>query len=259
MNLSTVTLTAGTDAVTLGQLLYPDGHATGFTLDNAAVSPAGRLVSRTDLPLVQGAAVTPGRLGARELSFSGTIVAATVADAQELAQDLIRVTRDRGIDPVIVTFDNGLDTVRVSGVLEGAVSIESAGGPFLTYSFTLLAGDPVSYSTTVTTVTAAGSATAANSGTATVFPTLTVSWSGGTTVDVAQSGGRRLRFVGLPSSGSMVVECQPGYESAGGYLDKLDAQSRFLEIPPGGTTFVVTAPAGGSASAVITYRAGWVL
>lgn len=269
MNVSTVTIvTPSATEIVLGTLTYPSGHGYGYTLDEAQLSPAPRDLTALNLPLVPGGLVTPGELSYREISLSGMVVADTAAAVRVLYGQLVAATSIDGAGLLRVRYHNGTEDVEAYGVLSGSVEGSAAGGPYMNYSLTILCGDPVSYSMVPSIVVAAsgaGAVTLPNAGSASVYPTLTITGSA-TSVTVASSNGQTLvlGWAGhyLPGSGTTIVVCKPGEEvvtvSGGVNYSVLAVGSALqMRIPPGGVSFTVTA-SGGTASVSCAYREGYL-
>lgn len=264
MNLTQVTLLRGAKTVTLGVLT--DGE--GFTLERSTLNPGSRVLDRSELPLVNGQTVTPGRLSGRVVELSGTIVADTRQDAHALYEDLVACVGDAGATPVTVRYTPRSTTVELDGYLDGAVTVEPAGGPWLTYTLTLVCPDPVAKSQTTQTATVgtfASPATVTNAGDATVWPVVTVTIDGTvTSLRVGnQDTGDYVELDALPAGDELVIETAPGRESVlldgVPVMDALTSASRFFGLRAGTNEVYRTKLAGsGSITASVDWRDGWV-
>ena len=261
MNLKTVRLTGPTgEAITLGVL---DAGA-GYTLDSTRFNAAERVQFSSALPLVPGGVVAPGRLSFRSVRISGLLVAPTDIEVAGLARDLTFLLRDAGTDPVLITYTPELDELELSGFLTGTVRFEPVqGGPWMSYDFEIecpnpvALGDPQEEDITEELV---------NRGTAPTWPTIRATLSG--TVTSLRIGsnttGDFVQLDGLSAVSEVLVVAQPGFETveldgvAG--LDKLTFTSTFFPLLPGANDLYVTVLAGGgSATATVEWRDGYLL
>lgn len=258
----TISLSApGASTVTLG--LVDEATGTGFTLEKSTIYTPPRALATSDLPLVAGGLVVPGRYGTRRIDVSGTIVAPSPESASGLYRALVDVLRDRGNTPVTLTYaPEGFDR-ELEGFLDGEVEGSAAGGPYIAFRFRLVCPDPLAYGPTVNTGVAGASVT--NAGNAEVYPTTVVALSG--TVSSLRLGNTTtssyLQLDGLPAGSTVTVEHRPGFESVEldgvPVLDKLNVASVFWPLVPGANDVYVTVlSGGGSASASLAWRDGWV-
>jgi hypothetical protein len=264
MNVATVRLTAAVgDTVTLGELDYATGR--GFTLDRTVLNAARRVVFASNLPLVTGGVVAPGRLQTRLVRFEGLVVAPTDRQAHELARELVTVLRDRGTDPVAIAYTPEVDELELTGHLTGAVEFEpEERGPWLRYMFEMECADPIakgeqqqqSIDTPIT-----------NAGNADVWPDLTITLSG--TVTSVRIGstttGDFIQLNGLAGTETLIeITSAPGFEQVkvdgAPAMDKLTTATVFFPLTPGENNLYVTALAGGgSATAEAEWRDGYLL
>lgn len=262
MNLKTVRLIGPTgETLTLGVL---DAPGVGFTLEQTRFNAAERAQFASNLPLVSGGIVAPGRLSFRSLRISGLLVAPTDLEVAGLARQLTFLLRDAGTDPVLVQYTPELDELELAGFLTGTVRFDPVErGPWMRYDFELECPDPV----------ALGEAqeediteTLTNAGTAPTWPTITVALSG--TVTSLRVGstttGDFVQLDGLTSPDEVVIRSRPGFEAVEvdgvAALDTLNFASTFFPLLPGGNDLFVTVLAGGgNATAQVEWRDGYLL
>ena len=267
MNLRTVTLTVpNSTPVVLGAVDYSTSE--GFTLERSAIYTPPRRLGTSDLPLVQGGVVVPGRYELRTVELAGTIVAPTAAAAHVLYRALVETVRDRGNTATTITFDPEGDGDReLEGFLDGEVEASPAGGPYLAYRLRLVCPDPVAYATTINTETAGNAPGTAmtNAGNALVYPTITATLSG--TVTSLRVGsttaGAYVQLDDLAAGTTLVIETAPGFETVtldgSPILNKVAVASRFWGIEPGVNELYRTVLlGGGSATVSVSWRDGWV-
>jgi hypothetical protein len=268
MNLRQITLVPpGAPSITLGSVTYTGGAPVGYTLEDLRLDPADRTLSVVPLPLVAGGLVAPGRLSFRVIEAEGMIVGANAAAVRTLRRTLVAALADRDASPVTVRWDPGVGVVETYGFLDGAVEVTATGSHFVRYSFRLVCPDPVAYSTTVATTPLAAfpGTVVQNSGSAEVWPELTISTSGTvTSLRVGNSSTQRyLQLDNLTGTGAITVVTAPGYETVvrGGVplLQTVNIASKFFGLAPGANALYVTVlSGGGSASGSAVWRAGWV-
>lgn len=270
MSTQTVTLTDYTGrTVTLGSVTYTGGHAHGYTLDSADLSPAPRAPRQQALPLVGGGVVTPGRPGIRVVELAGTIVGRTATEANQLQAALAAIVADQG--------DSGFTSIRytpdatlleLSGTLDGTARFEAQKGANLVrYSLRFVCPDPLAYSTTTRSVTAAGSpgTTFTVLGDANVWPTLTAVVASGTVTAITignSATGLSVQLTGLSltTGKTITITTRPGYEAitvdgANG-MSKRGTNSRWIYFRPGTNGFYATVT-GGTATVTAAFRDGW--
>ena len=261
MNLKTVRLTgpAG-EVITLGVL----DSGAGYTLDSTRLDAAERSQFAAALPLVPGGVVAPGRLSFRSVRISGLLVAPTDIEVAGLARQLTFLLRDAGTDPVLINYTPELDELELSGFLRGAVRFEPVqGGPWMSYDFEIECPDPVALGDPQEEDI---EAELVNRGTAPTWPTIRAVLSG--TVTSLRIGsnttGDFIQLDGLSAASEVVVTSRPGFETVEvdgvAALDKLTFTSTFFPLLPGGNDLYVTVLAGGgSATATVEWRDGFLL
>jgi hypothetical protein len=262
VNLKTVRLVGPSgETLTLGVL---DDPGLGFTLERTGFDAAERAQFSSNLPLVAGGVVAPGRQSFRSLRISGLLVAPTDLEAAGLARQLVFLLRDAGTDPVSVFYTPELDELELSGFLTGAVRFEPVErGPWLRYEFELECPDPVALGDSQEDDI---DETLTNAGTAPTWPTITVTLSG--TVTSLRVGsnttGDYVQLDGLTSPDEVVIVSRPGFETVEvdgvAALDTLTVASTFFPLLPGDNDLYVTVLAGGgSATAQAEWRDGFLL
>ena len=270
MILSNITFTAPTgDTITLGELATSGGDRYGYTLGEFSINPAPIPTYSANLPLIAGGVVVPANRSIRLIEVSGTIVARTPSEANALRREFVGVVREFLGNSVIVSFTVEDIEKEITATVEGDVTFTPAGGFNLDYTARLVAGDPVAYSTTMSTGAASAmpGTSLSNIGDADVWPTLFVVVSG--SVDAIRFGNGTIgKFLELASLGAtsgdeLTIVTQPGYESIElngiSIINKLTVNSRFWPLGPGNNSVyhIVTAGAG-SVSTSLTWRDGWV-
>jgi hypothetical protein len=261
VNLKTVRLTGPSgEVITLGVL----EAGAGYTLDSTQFDAAERAQFAAPLPLVAGGVVAPGRLSFRSVRISGLLVASTDIEVAGLARQLTFLLRDAGTDSVLIHYTPELDEQELSGFLRGAVRFEPVqGGPWMSYDFEIECPDPVALGDsqeediTVELV---------NRGTAPTWPTIRVVLSG--TVTQLRVGsnttGDFVQLDALSGVSEVLITTRPGFETveldglAG--LDTINFASTFFPLLPGANDLYVTVLAGGgSATATVEWRDGYLL
>lgn len=264
MNFKTVTLTAPTsETVTLGN--FDKATLSGYTLTGSSIQAAERQVFSSNLPLVAGGIVAPGRVSVRRVELSGLVIAPTDEAAYLLARALYEVVRDRGVDPVVISYNpDGVAAVELEGFLTGEMTVEPfQGGPWLSYTMTLECPDPIAKGEPQSDVI---TSPITNAGNANTWPTVVVALSG-TVTSVRIGSTTTAEFVQLDglagTETEVVVSTRPGFETVEvdgvAALDKLTLDSTFFPLVPGDNDLYVTVLAGGgSATATVDWRDGWV-
>lgn len=263
MNLKNVRLTASDGSfVTLGDVDVTTG--TGYTLSRTEMNAGGRQVFVSNLPLVAGGIVAPGRQRTRTVRLEGLVMAGTDQAVQALARLLVAVTADRGTDPVTITYMPEQQELTLEGQLTGSVELEPfERGPYMRYSLELECANPVAQAD----VQSQSAATAVvNGGDAAVPPVIQVTLSG--TVTSLRVGsnttGEYVQLDGLSSATTVDIDFRPGFElvevDGVAALNLLNLASTFFLLLPGENDLYVTVLAGGgSASAVVEWRDGFLL
>jgi hypothetical protein len=248
--------------ITLGSVTYTNGAPAGFTLEELSLNAAPRTVYKSDLPLISGGLVAPGRATYRTVVAAGMIVGADANAVQVLRASLISACADRGLEPVAVRWVSDGVERELKGFLDGSVEITSTGSHFLSYSFTLICPDPVAQSTTVSNGVLGTSVS--NSGSSEVWPTFSVEFAGTvTSVRVGNSTtGEYLQLDDLPAGVDLEIVTSPGFEAITldgvSILNCLAVTSRFPSLQPGANDVYVTVlSGGGSAAGTLTWHAGW--
>lgn len=265
MNLRTVTLTSpDLQQVVLGQVDLSTGK--GLTLTESDFTPAPRVASRFNLPLIAGGVVAPGRIGTRTVKLSGLAVGDTPEDAHEMWRELVEVVRDRGsLSPVKIVYQPEDVQLELEGYLVGSVTGQVyQNANYIEYSLELECADPVAKGDEQTDDIANP---IVNAGNADVWPTITVTLSGTvTSLRVGSTSvGSYVQLDGLLGTETTVlIVSQPGFEMVEAdslpALDKLTLASQFFPILPGSNDLYVTVLAGGgSATGTVDWRDGFLL
>lgn len=263
MNLRQITLIPPIgNPVTLGTVTYTNGAAAGFTLEDLNLDAAPRTLHTSDLPLIAGGLVAPGRQTYRTVVASGMVVGVDATAVQVLRAALISVCADRGLEPVTVRWTSDGVQRELRGFLDGTVEFTSTGSHFLNYSLTLICPDPTAQATTMST--GALGATVTNTGSAEAWPTIQIALSGTvTSLRVGNSTtGEYVQLDDLTAGTDIEIVTAPGYETVTldgvSVLHRLTVTSRFPSIQPGANTMYATVLAGGgSASGTVSWRTGW--
>ena len=261
MNLKTVRLTGPLgEVITLGVI---EG-GSGYTLDSTEFNAAERSQFSSSLPLVAGGVVAPGRLSFRTVRISGLLIASTDLEVAGLARQLTFLLRDAGTDPVLINYTPELDELELSGFLRGAVQFSPVqGGPWMSYDLEIecpdpiALGDPQEEDITEELV---------NRGSAPTWPTIRVTLSGTVTQLKVGSNttGDFIQLDALSAVTEVLITTRPGFETvlldglAG--LDTINFASTFFPLLPGANDLYVTVLAGGgSATATVEWRDGYLL
>lgn len=269
MNVQTVTLTNAVGAsVTLGAVSYTSGHAVGYTLTKADLSPAPRAPRQQALPLVGGGVVTPGRPGIRVVTLEGQVLARTRTEANELRAALAAVVADQGdAGYVTIGYTPQATALTLTGTLDGTAEFDTGRGTTVGYRLRFVCPDPLAYSATVRTVTAAGSPGTSFTvlGDASSWPIITATVASGTVTAITignSTTGLSVQLTGLSltTGKAITIVTRPGYEQvtvdgANG-MGKRAANSRWVSFVPGVNKFYATVT-GGTATVTATWQDGW--
>lgn len=263
MNFKKVTLTAPNGQfVELGE--YNSASRSGFTLERSSIQPAPRIVFSDNLPLVPGGIVAPGKLAGRTVELSGTVVGNDDSETYNLARDLVAVTRDRGFNPVVISYEAGGIDLELEGFLSGSVEIVPVErSPWFTYFLTLECADPVAKGEQEEETIPGNVVTG---GTTEVFPSILLEFTGEvTSVRVnSPTAGEFVQLDGLSAlAEEVLIDNRPGFEvvevDGVSALNLLNVASTFFALLPGVNVIEVTVLAGtGSASGSIAWRDGYV-
>lgn len=266
----TLTTTAGA-TVTLGAPALIGGHAVGYTLDKADVSPAPRAPRQQTLPLVGGGVVTPGRPGIRTIEVEGLVIGRTASETNGLARALVEVLADEGdMGFTAIAFEREGTEVQLLGTLDGRVDLEERGGTLIRYRARLVCPDPTAYALDSRSVAAAASPGTDFDvyGDVPAWPTFTLTASGAvTSLRIGNTTtGRFVQLDGLDldTGDEVVITTRPGYEAitindANGMAYRAST-SRWVRFVPGANRLYVTVLGGaGTLTAAATWADGWVV
>lgn len=264
MILRTVTLASQLGSVTIGEPTYAaGGNVVGFTLSDIELAASPHRLTRESYQVAPGGMVAQSPVEPREVTISGALWATSAAEANALRSELVLAC----MGDVVVRYAPEGEDRELTGLLDGGVEFQQAGGYCMRFRLRLVCANPIAYAANTTTAAVGGTAgPLVNDGDGEVWPDLAISVSSGTLTALTITNSRTaraLRLSGLSAAaGSTITIVQrPGYEEvlvgSVSSMNRLETTSRFWSLLPGSNSITVTAT-GASVTTQASYRSGWV-